>query len=64
MLLPDYSNHRFMSDTGWMIKKLNSYTRALFICNKHNVVLDVVVSQEITNPTITSTALSQLNKES
>lgn len=49
IFLSDYSDHRFMSDSGLRIKELNIYSRAVITCDKNNVVLDIVIPQDITH---------------
>lgn len=47
--LSDYSDHRFMSDSGLRIKELNIFSRAVIKCDENNVVIDIVIPQDITH---------------
>lgn len=49
IFLSDYSEHRFMSDSGLRIQELNIYTRAVITCDSNNMVIDVVIPQDITH---------------
>lgn len=47
--LSDYSDHRFMSDSGLRIKELNIFSRAVIECDENNVVIDIVIPYDITH---------------
>ncbi|EQA8868589.1 redoxin family protein [Citrobacter braakii] len=49
IFLSDFTEHRFMSDTGLRIKELNLFARAIIICDEHNIVQDIVVPQDVTH---------------
>ena len=50
VFLSDYSDHRFMSDTGLRIKELNLFARSVITCDENNMILDVIIPQDITHP--------------
>lgn len=47
--LSDYSDHRFMSDSGLRIKELNLYARSVITCNENNIIANVIIPQDITH---------------
>ncbi|MBC6556214.1 redoxin family protein [Citrobacter braakii] len=48
VFLSDYSDHRFMSDSGLRIIELNIYARAVITCDENNVILDAFIPKDIT----------------